>query len=102
MVILLIYHTDCTTEPPSPTGGKTCCTGLHVAISSSIYIGTVTCQPGTHVRGKNCRLCPIGQYTDQSDQNACIQCPEGKTTAEKGASSVTQCVGKCVMSCDVI
>ncbi|XP_059487265.1 sushi, von Willebrand factor type A, EGF and pentraxin domain-containing protein 1-like isoform X2 [Neocloeon triangulifer] len=42
-----------------------------------------------------CSRCPIGSYQTQPGQQGCIPCPEGYSTAHKGATSPNSCKGLC-------
>ena len=59
-----------------------------------MYTG-LQCLAGSYVKGIKCRLCPIGQYTDSPNQSKCLRCPDGKTTKDKGSTSIDQCQGMC-------
>ena len=56
------------------------------------YAG-LQCLAGSYIKGTKCRLCPIGQYSDSPNQSKCLKCPDGKTTKDKGATSIDQCQG---------
>ena len=39
----------------------------------------------------DCKLCPIGTYSDTEDADVCTSCPPGKTTFQKGSDRISLC-----------
>ena len=54
------------------------------------------CPRGSYIKDGVCRLCPIGQYTDEADQTQCQNCPGDQTTSGEGASDISYCNGMMV------
>ena len=52
---------------------------------------TDTCLPGTELRNSTCVPCARGTYSDGIQQEACIKCPSGNTTAGEQSTSINQC-----------
>ena len=38
-----------------------------------------------------CKLCPLGTYSDTEDADSCISCPQGQTTFQEGSDRSTLC-----------
>ena len=53
----------------------------------------VSCEEGWFLDKSvsQCKKCPVGQYQDQSGQDHCIQCPDGKSTASEGQKNMSSC-----------
>ncbi|GFN78320.1 fibropellin-1 [Plakobranchus ocellatus] len=51
------------------------------------------CKAGQEIFGGVCRRCPIGTYKPENTTSIliCAKCPQGKTTDEEGATSITLC-----------
>ena len=43
-----------------------------------------------------CELCPLETYTDEIGSTTCLPCPKYHSTVSTGASSVSECLRKCV------
>jgi len=57
---------------------------------------SLICLPGTRMQGAGCTPCPIGYYcpvlmNSEDDVNAVRACPEGKSSANTGAISESDC-----------
>ena len=67
------------------------------ALECCIFL-TVYCQDGYEVASADsCKICPRGTFKDNNVYifGTCMNCPEGKTTAEEGAVSIENCsIGK--------
>merc|ERR1712107_277493 len=51
------------------------------------------CNPGTYRSEKKCKLCPAGTFNQHSgvtEEEGCLQCPNGRTSTE-GSASVENC-----------
>lgn len=50
------------------------------------------CESGLQlVPGGNCKMCPEGTFRQKGIHAACVLCPPGKTTSQKGAVEESQC-----------
>jgi len=58
----------------------------------------VNCPPGTYSNGTDCVPCLQGEYQDEEGQTECKPCPADKTTSFPGATNLTDCEGKTVLS----
>ena len=55
--------------------------------------GYYATQSGYDRFDKRCRICPTGTYAEtDTASNFCIPCPDGKTTANLGSNSSSQCI----------
>ncbi|XP_052778282.1 proprotein convertase subtilisin/kexin type 5-like [Mya arenaria] len=46
-----------------------------------------------------CRPCTIGKYQNKPNQEECVDCPHGKTTASEGATHLYDCIDKPPQDC---
>ena len=51
----------------------------------------VLCPAGTHLSGSECVPCEKGTYNDRDGQDACTDCPDGKSDSPAGSDSIDQC-----------
>jgi len=68
-------------------------------IYNSVYLFfLVPCGAGTYydIELERCVLCSPGYYQDHWAEFSCIPCPPGSATVQRGATSISQCVGMCV------
>ena len=58
----------------------------------NFFIIIVICESGTFQYDNMCKYCDIGSYSP-AGSTKCLQCPDGKTTAGLGYSSLDDCFG---------
>ncbi|CAL1528983.1 unnamed protein product [Lymnaea stagnalis] len=65
--------------------------------SSLIENHCVECGPGSKydINTKNCVLCPLNEYSNQSGLTSCTSCGANKVTLQRGSSSPSDCKTKC-------
>ena len=51
------------------------------------------CKPGWYLKIKEnmCQICALGYFQSDDYQTSCDPCPPGKTTANLGATSFSEC-----------
>ncbi|KAI0233726.1 hypothetical protein LSAT2_016060 [Lamellibrachia satsuma] len=70
-----------------PTGLTTQSTGS----TSASDCNQGDCSSGYMFDGTDCKACPVGSYQDEKYQTSCKSCGNMMSTANKGATSLTEC-----------
>ena len=85
--------TAATTAPPTTNATTAPPTTNATTAPPTTAANVQECPAGSYIKGKKCRLCPIGRYTSIPNQSKCVRCPNGKTTKNKGSTSIDLCQG---------
>ena len=84
---LLIFYTSCSKF-------KICQANVEISFSCNLKVcgkGNYSLHTGIWTLDRECRICPVGNYSVTDTATSCIPCPNGGTTDQEGSISASQC-----------